>query len=112
MNAQEWKTELCQRSLGPKVAIEAYTRHELGDDELVAKLLQHCREEPDTTWDTLSLLDQYHRRGLLETGLYLTAKTELNLQCFNMQPVFHAAADPSRTLTALDQFSNGTLDRF
>jgi hypothetical protein len=116
MNARESITHRGAQSglptgFGPKAALEAYTRDELGDDELVAALLLRCREDSDTTWEALSLLDQYHRRGLLETGLFLTAKTELNLQFFTAQPPLPGnAADRSTGLTALDQFSKGMLD--
>ena len=116
MNAREAMTHRGAQTglptgFGPKAALEAYTRDELGDDELVAALLLRCREDSDTTWEALSLLDQYHRRGLLETGLFLTAKTELNVQFFHSQPTFPSKGmDRSTGLTALDQFSKGMLD--
>jgi hypothetical protein len=97
--------------LGPKASLEAYTRGELGDDELVAALLRGCHQDSDSTWEALSLLDQYHRRGLLETGLFLTAKTELNVQFFHWQSTFpNSAMDRPAGGTALDQFSKGMLD--
>ena len=96
---------------GPKAALEAYTRSELNDDELVAALLLRCLEDSEATWDALSLLDQYHRRGLLETGLFLTAKTDLNMQFFESQPTFcTTATEGPSSLSALDQFSRGMLD--
>jgi hypothetical protein len=111
MNAQGWSSNVEPKCIGPREALEAYTRDELDNDELIAALLLRCREDSDTTWESLSLLDQYHRRGLLETGLFLTARTELNLQFIKTRPPFRTnAMDRPPTLTALDQFSRGMMD--
>jgi hypothetical protein len=110
MNVQ-WIPNVEPKSVGPKAALEAYARDELDNDALVAALLLRCREDSDTTWDALSLLDQYHRRGLLETGLFLTARTELNVQFFSAQrPFCTDTIDRPLALTALEQFSSGMFD--
>jgi hypothetical protein len=96
---------------GPKEALESYTRDELGEEELIAALVYCCRTDCETTSQALSLLDQYHRRGLLATCVFLTAKTELHLLMFIAQPSSsNDVEDRSSAATALDQFSSGVFD--
>jgi len=92
----------------PKAVLEAYTCDQLDEDQLVFALLACCRGNTEITGEALSLLDQYHRRGMIDTSVFLTAKTELNLLMFSSQPNFSAATDRS-TMTALDRFSRGLM---
>ena len=117
MNVQISMTNVGPRSGEPptsaesKASLEAYTRRELDDDQLIAALLLNCRRDSGTTEETLSLLDQYHRRGLLDTSAFLFAKTELNMLLFCSQPTDRvAAAERSSDVTALDNFSDGLFD--
>jgi serine/threonine protein kinase len=95
----------------PKEALDAYARGSLDDGELIALLLLHCRDDSDATWEALSQLDQYHRRGLIETSLFLTAKTELNFLAFGSPPSGCAvAAHRASPAAALDQVAGGIPD--
>jgi hypothetical protein len=94
--------------IGPKAALDAYTRDALDADALIAALMRVCCSDADTV-ETVSLLEQYHRRGLLDTGVFLTAKTELSTQIFGSRPSLRANAADLPSPSALDQFSSGAL---
>jgi len=97
--------------VGPKEALDAYARGSLDDGELIALLLLRCRGDSEATWEALSRLDQYHRRGLLETGLFLTAKTELNLLAFAAPLTDRTvAADQASPAATLDKVAGGIPD--
>lgn len=74
----------------PKDVLESYANGAFSDEQLIAMLSSQCRGNEDAVFGALSLLDQYHRRGLLETSLFLTAKTELNALVFGPQPMHRA----------------------
>jgi hypothetical protein len=95
----------------PAAALEAFTRNELDDDQLITALLRCCHADSNKRRQAQSLLDQYHRRGLLETGVFLAAKTELSFVAIISEPPhLVGAADPPAAMTALDQFSRGMFD--
>jgi hypothetical protein len=84
----------------PKVILDSYANGVLNDEQLIAALSSRCRGDEDATWETLSLLDQYHRRGLLETSMFLTAKTELNALVFGVRRTSNVKrTDHDATLT-------------
>lgn len=101
---------------GPKDALDAHAHGEMDAAELTATLLERCREDPEETWDALSLLDQYHRRGLLDTKVFLAIRNELHTRFFGLRSATHdeiahppasdvAVADPPNgvTLGAIDE---------
>jgi len=99
------------QDLDPTAVLEAFTRDELDDDRLISRLTLCCRNDANKVTEALLLLDQYHRRGLLETSVFLAAKTELNLVASISKPTCRAdSADHPSTMTALDQFSSGVYE--
>lgn len=97
------------RTLGTKAALEAYVNGELDEDELIAAVLLRCRHDLQAIKETLSLLDEYHRRGLVDTSVYLSAKTEVNMLTFRSN-VASRSTSTNRSNNALDQFSSGKME--
>jgi len=46
-------------------------------DDMQASFLSVCRSNPDAPWDALALLDQYQRRGRLDTALVRGLKADI-----------------------------------
>lgn len=61
---------------------EMFVRRERTQQELIRNLVSVCTQEPHATWQALSLMDQYHRRGVLPTTFYRELKKELNAIAF------------------------------
>jgi hypothetical protein len=105
------------KTLGAKAALEAYAHDDLDEDELIAALLLRCRHDLSAIKDALSLLDEYHRRGLIDTSVFLNAKTEVNLLMFRSNAIARSNESNTKgrpttrsTNSPLDQFSNGLMD--
>ncbi|MGB6356342.1 MAG: protein kinase [Steroidobacteraceae bacterium] len=47
------------------------------DEEFLVAVRNHCSGDSDQTWEVVSLLDQYYRRGKIKTDLFLTLKSRL-----------------------------------
>ncbi|MBC7984391.1 MAG: protein kinase [Candidatus Obscuribacterales bacterium] len=69
-----------------KQILDVHARGEISAEELVIALIAVCRGNSDATWEALSLLDQYHRRGLLKTNVFLIAKAEIHALVFGAPP--------------------------
>jgi hypothetical protein len=68
--------------------LDAFVNGECGPEALAQELAAFCGTTPDSTWDVLSLIDQYHRRGKLPVALFQTVKQDierhaLGIQCRN-----------------------------
>jgi serine/threonine protein kinase len=72
--------------------LDANARERMDSKSLSAALAERCRGDAEATWEALSLLDQYHRRGILDTDAFQVAKRELNALIFGTQSDYY---DPS-----------------
>jgi len=61
-----------------RMQLDAFARGEIPADTLGQSLAALCSASPDAAWETLALLDQYHRRQQLPLDLFLTLKTRVN----------------------------------
>jgi hypothetical protein len=98
------------QDLKPIKVLEAFARDELDDDQLISTLILCGQTDPNKVPETLSLLDLYHRRGLLETSVFLAAKTEVSMLAVFSPPTDSADTADRPAMTALDQFSSGMFD--
>ena len=62
--------------------LDAYAKQKRNAVQLTAELVDICAQQPAATWQALSLLDRYHRRGELSTALFRDLKKELNSIAF------------------------------
>jgi hypothetical protein len=52
--------------------LNAFVTGECTPEAFMRELVAFCDTTPDSAWDVLSLIDQYHRRGKLSVSLYRT----------------------------------------
>jgi serine/threonine protein kinase len=62
--------------------LDAYAKKKRSVVQLTTELVDICAQQPAATWQALSLLDRYHRRGELTTALFRDLKKELNSIAF------------------------------
>jgi serine/threonine protein kinase len=62
---------------------------------LRAELTALCRNNADATWEALSLLDQYHRRGLVNSTDFKTIKQNLNALVFGAPSLRNEDVEPN-----------------
>jgi hypothetical protein len=65
--------------------LDAFLGGEGNPDALLQELSTLCETTPDSAWDVLSLIDQYHRRGKLSVALFRTVKHEIERQALGIQ---------------------------
>jgi serine/threonine protein kinase len=54
--------------------LDAYAEHQLSDAALQERIVEICRRDVDASWSTLSWLDQFHRRGVIDETLFRDLK--------------------------------------
>lgn len=64
-----------------QAVLDAYAKQKRSA-QLTSELVEICAQQPAATWQALSLLDRYHRRGVLSTALFRDLKRELNSIAF------------------------------
>lgn len=57
--------------------LDALSSKECNENEFVRAAQERIRQEPDTGWDLLSLLDQYYRRGKITIEVFRDVKFKL-----------------------------------
>jgi len=65
--------------------LDAFVSGECSPDALVQELSALCETTPDSAWDVLSLIDQYHRRGKLPVTLFRTVKHKIERHVLGVQ---------------------------
>jgi hypothetical protein len=75
-----------------KAILNTFSREQCGEQQLLARLAEVCREHPGAAWQALALLDQLHRRGVLTTELFRNIKSELNVIVFSSTGTYEAIA--------------------
>src|ERR1700687_5607828 len=65
--------------------LDAFASGECSRDALVQELSALCEATPDSAWDVLSLIDQYHRRGKLPVTLFQTVKHKIDRHVLGIQ---------------------------
>jgi hypothetical protein len=65
--------------------LDAFVNGECSPDALVQELSAFCETTPASTWDVLSLIDQYHRRGKLPVALFRTVKYKIERHVVGIQ---------------------------
>jgi hypothetical protein len=65
--------------------LDAFVNGECGAEALAQELVAFCGTTPDSTWDILSLIDQYHRRGKLPVALFRTVKQDIERHALGIQ---------------------------
>jgi serine/threonine protein kinase len=61
-----------------KSSLTAFARKQLNADGLATELMTICDDDTEAMWAALSQLDQYHRRRVLPTDVFLRIKSELS----------------------------------
>jgi hypothetical protein len=59
--------------------LEAVLRSGADSDTLMAEIAVVCNADPGAAWETLALVDQFHRRGILSQDLYRTLKEQTEI---------------------------------
>jgi len=93
-----------------KDAMDANARGETDATQLTATLLARCEADFEITWEALSLLDQYHRRGLLNDEAFASAKAGLDALVYGAKrPARHATAQPPPSNVAVESLISETI---
>jgi len=58
--------------------LDAFVSGEIGAEDLGPALSALCESSPDSAWEVLALLDQYHRRRLLTADHFHALKARIN----------------------------------
>jgi serine/threonine protein kinase len=62
--------------------LDAYAKQKRSAQQLTAEFVAICTQQPAATWEALSLLDRYHRRKVIASGLFRDMKKALNAIAF------------------------------
>jgi hypothetical protein len=70
------KATAANRELDSRQRLEVILRSGADSDTLMAEIAVVCNADPGAAWETLALVDQFHRRGILSQDLYRTLKQQ------------------------------------
>jgi len=69
----------------PQQRLDAYVAGACSPRALSDELMAHCAAAPRATWETLALLDQYHRRGKLPQDLHRSISQGIERRALGVQ---------------------------
>ena len=64
---------------------DAFVRGSSLPDAFEAQLMTLCKSTPDSAWNVLALLDQYHRRGKISAQMYRAMRQKIERQALGIQ---------------------------
>lgn len=73
------KASAANREQDSRQRLEAILRSGADGDTLMAEIAMICNADPGAAWETLALVDQFHRRGILSQELYRTLKQQTEI---------------------------------
>ncbi|MEP6883253.1 MAG: protein kinase [Gammaproteobacteria bacterium] len=78
--------------------LDAISSGRCTSEEFLRAMREQFRESPDATWEVLSLLDQYYRRGKMPRDIFQTLKSRLEVAALGAEGHTATAARPPSSI--------------